>query len=335
MIRIALDAMGGDNAPDVEVEGAALAIRELPPDFVIQLVGRTADVEAALTRRPETDRARIEVVDAPDVVGMGEKPLAAIKSKPNSSIMVGLGLQKAGRSDAFISAGNTGAVMAAATLTLRLHPGVKRAAIATVVPSAAEPVLVLDVGANVDCDAQELVGFAHLGAVYARDVLSRPEPVVGLLNIGEEDEKGNAVVKEAHQLLSRAHGFRYAGNIEGRDIPVGTCRGRPLDVVVCDGFVGNVTLKFYESAARVFIGMMKREAPDVVQRPEMGRVMKTLDYATYGGAPLLGVRGVTVICHGSSAPRAICNAIRVARQAVDAHLSTHIGEELAGEGAAR
>ena len=335
MIRIALDAMGGDNAPEVEVEGAAQAIRELPPDFTVQLVGRTADIEGALARHPEVDRTRFQIVDAPEVVGMGEKPLAAIKSKPRSSILVGLGLQKAGQSDAFISAGNTGAVMAAATLVLRLHPGVKRAAIGAVMPTDNEPILVVDAGANVDCDAKELVGFAHLGAVYARDVLGRAEPAVGLLNVGEEDEKGNAVVKEAHQLLKAAHGFRYAGNVEGRDIPVGLCRGRPLDVVVCDGFVGNVTLKFYESAARVFIGMMKREVPDVLQRPEMGKVLKVLDYATYGGAPLLGVRGVTIICHGSSPPKAIRNAIRVAHQAVAVHLSTHIGEELAGEGAAR
>lgn len=334
MIRIALDAMGGDHAPDVEVEGAAQAIHELPPDFVVQLVGQAAAIEAALARHPEADRARIEVVEAPQVIGMGDKPLAAIKSKPDSSVMVGLTLQKAGRSDAFISAGNTGAVLAASTLVLRLHPGVKRAAIGALFPTAAEPVLVLDAGANVDCDAQELVGFAHLGAVYARDVLGRAEPAVGLLNIGEEDEKGNAVVREAHQLLRTQHGFRFVGNVEGRDIPTGSHRGGPLDVVVCDGFVGNVVLKFYESAARVFIGMMRREVPDVLQRPEMGTVLKVLDYATYGGAPLLGVRGVTIICHGSSAAKAIRNAIRVARQAVDSHLSAHIREEMATEGAA-
>jgi len=335
VIRIALDAMGGDNAPDVEVEGAAQAIHELPGDFVVQLVGQTGAIEGALTRHPDADRDRIEVVEAPDVVGMAEKPLAALKSKPRSSIVIGLELQKAGRSDAFISAGNTGAVLAAATLSLRLHPGVKRAAIAALFPTAAQPVLVLDGGANVDCDAQELVGFAHLGAVYARDVLGRTDPAIGLLNIGEEDEKGSAVVREAHQLLRTQHGFRFVGNVEGRDIPTGSHRGSPLDVVVCDGFVGNVVLKFYESAARVFVGMMQREVPDVLQRPEMGALMRVLDYATYGGAPLLGVRGVTIICHGSSPARAIRNAIRVARQAVDSHLSAHIREEMASEGAAR
>ena len=188
MIRIALDAMGSDNAPQVEVEGTAQALREIPPDFQVQLVGRTADIEAALGRVSAVDRSRIEIVEAPEVVGMGDKPLAAVRGKPRSSIAVGLGLQKKRKSDAFISAGNTGAVMAASTLLLRLHPGVQRPAIGALFPSAGQPVLVVDSGANVDCDARELVGFAHLGSVYARDVLGRPSPAVGLLNIGEEDE---------------------------------------------------------------------------------------------------------------------------------------------------
>jgi glycerol-3-phosphate acyltransferase PlsX len=331
VIRIALDAMGGDNAPRVEVEGAAQALQELPPEFRVQLVGRSADIDAALGRTG-ADRSRIDIVEAPEVVGMGEKPLAALRGKPRSSIAVGLTLQKKGKSDAFISAGNTGAVMAASTLLLRLHAGVQRAAIAALLPTAGQPVLVLDVGANVDCDARELVGFAHLGAVYARDVLGRPSPTVGLLNIGEEDEKGSAVVKEAHQLLKETPGLRYIGNVEGRDIPVGECRGQPLDVVACDGFVGNVVLKFYESAARVFVSLMKREAPDVLQRPEMANVLKVLDYATYGGAPLLGVQGVVIICHGSSPVKAIKNAIRMAAQAVRSHLNDDIAAEFAGGG---
>ncbi len=329
MIRIALDAMGGDNAPRVEVEGAAQALRELPPEFRVQLIGRSADIETALAKTTGADRSRIDVVDAPEVVGMGEKPLAAIRGKPRSSIAVGLELQKKGDSDAFISAGNTGAVMAASTLLLRLHPGVQRAAIGTLFPTATQPVLVLDAGANVDCDARELVGFAHLGTVYARDVLGRSSPAVGLLNVGEEDEKGNAVVKEAHQLLKQTPGIRYVGNVEGRDIPAGECRGEPLDVVACDGFVGNVVLKFYESAARVFVSLMKREVPEVLKLPGMTNVLKVLDYATYGGAPLLGVRGVVIICHGSSPAKAIRNAIRVAAQAVRSHLSDDIAAEFA------
>ncbi len=332
MIRIALDAMGGDNAPRVEIEGAAQALKELPPEFRVQLIGRSADIEAALGKTPGVDRSRVDIVEAPEVVGMGEKPLAAIRGKPRSSIAVGLELQKKDKSDAFISAGNTGAVMAASTLLLRLHEGVQRAAIAALLPTASQPVLVLDVGANVDCDARELVGFAHLGSVYARDVLGRPSPSIGLLNIGEEDEKGGAVVKEAHLLLKQTPGIRHIGNVEGRDIPAGECRGQPLDVVVCDGFVGNIVLKFYESAARVFVSLMKREAPDVLQRPEMGNVLKVLDYATYGGAPLLGVRGVVIICHGSSPAKAIRNAIRVAVQAVKSHLSDDIAAEFAQGG---
>ena len=335
MIRIALDAMGGDNAPRVEVEGAALALRELPPGFLIQLVGRTADIEAALRAHGDIDRGRLKIVDAPDVVGMGEKPLAAVKSKPRSSIAVGLGLQKQGDSDAFISAGNTGAVMAAATLMLRLHEGVQRAAIGTLFPTAVHPVLVLDSGANVDCDARELVGFAHLGSVYVRDVLDRQDPGVGLLNVGEEDEKGNAVAKEAHQLLKQATGIHYVGNVEGRDILAGECKKGRIDVVVCDGFVGNVVLKFYESAGRMFMGMIRQAFPDVLGRPEAKRLFKFLDYSEYGGAPLLGAKGVVIICHGSSPARAIMNAMRVAAHMVESHVDQDIGAELAGGSAAR
>lgn len=332
MIRIALDAMGGDHAPEVEIEGAAQALHDLPPGFRIQLVGRTADVEAAVSAFRHLDRDRVDIVDAPQVIGMGEKPLAALRSKPNSSILVGLGMQKAGHSDAFISAGNTGAVLAASTLLLRLHPGVQRAAIGALLPTDTHPVLLVDAGANVDCDARELVGFAHLGAVYARDVLSRPDPAIGLINVGEEEEKGSAVVKEAHQLLKGSTGFRYVGNVEGRDIPVATARGRPLDVAVCDGFVGNVVLKFYESAGRVFLNVLQRELPDVVERPGMANVLHILDYTTYGGAPLLGVQGVSIICHGSSPAKAICNAIGVAIRSVTSHLSQDIGAEFAQGG---
>lgn len=335
MIRVALDAMGGDAAPRVEVEGALLALREFPPSFRIQLVGRTAEITAALAAHGGHDRARLEIIDAAEVVGMGEKPLAAVKGKPRSSIAVGLGLQKRGESDAFISAGNTGAVMAAATLLLRVHEGVQRAAIGTLFPTAGHPVLVLDAGANVDCDARELVGFAHLGSVYVRDVLDRAEPGVGLLNVGEEDEKGNAVVKEAHQLLKQVTGIHYVGNVEGRDILAGECKQGRIDVVVCDGFVGNVVLKFYESAGRMFMGMIKQAFPDVLGRPEARQLFKFLDYSEYGGAPLLGVKGVVIICHGASPARAIMNAVRVALQMVESHLDQDIGAELAEGGATR
>jgi len=337
VIRIALDAMGGDNAPRVEVEGAVQALRDLPATFRIQLVGRTADIEAALKASggANVDRSRLEVVEAPEVVGMGEKPLAAVKGKPRSSIAVGLGLQKQDQSDAFISAGNTGAVMAAATLLLRLHEGVQRAAVGPLFPTAVHPVLVIDGGANVDCDARELVGFAHLGSVYVRDVLDRSEPGVGLMNVGEEDEKGNAVVKEAHQLLMQTASIKYVGNVEGRDILAGQCKKGRIDVVVCDGFVGNVILKFYESAGRMFMGMMKQAFPDVLGRPEARQLFKFLDSSEYGGAPLLGVKGVVIICHGASPARAVMNAVRVAAHMVESHLDQDIGAELAGGRTAR
>ncbi|MFI5234909.1 MAG: phosphate acyltransferase PlsX [Gemmatimonadales bacterium] len=329
MIRVALDAMGGDNAPAAEVAGVAQALAELPGTFHIQLVGRPAALEAELAKHPGIDRSRIEIIPAPDVIGMDERPLQAVRKKPNASLVVGLALQKEGKSDAYVSAGNTGAVLAASTLMLGLHDGVKRASVATPFPTADGPVLVLDGGANVDCSAAELVTFARLGTVYVRDILGRPEPSIGLLNVGEEDDKGNAVAREAHQLLKQMPGIRYLGNIEGRDILAGHHKFGQIDIVVCDGFVGNIVLKFYESVARLIIRLLKRDAPGILDRSDIQKVFQTLDYATYGGAPLLGVKGISTICHGSSGANAIKNAIRVAVQSVETHLSQHIGEEFA------
>jgi glycerol-3-phosphate acyltransferase PlsX len=324
VIRIALDAMGGDFAPEVPIQGALMALGEISAQCELLLVGPKAVVEAELAKQGGP-KPNLRLVDAAEVVGMGEKPLEALKKKPNSSISVGLTLQKKGEADAFLSAGNTGACMAASTLILRLHPGVKRPAIGALFPTAGKPVLVMDVGANVDCDARELEGFAHLGSVYARDVLQRPKPKIGLLNIGEEDEKGNAVARETHQLLKQAEGLNFAGNVEGRDILSGVC-----DVVVCDGFTGNVLLKFYESVGKLFFKLLAKEVgKDAVQQPLMKSVAKVLDYSEYGGAPLLGVKGVSIICHGSSSDRAIKNAIKVAIQNVESQVSQHIGAEFA------
>jgi glycerol-3-phosphate acyltransferase PlsX len=329
VIRVAVDAMGGDRAPQAEIAGALEAIDTLPDDFLIQLVGRRDVIEAELTRHARPDRSRLEIHEAADVIGMAEKPLAAVRRKPGSSLVVGLTLQKSGRSDAFVSAGNTGASLAASTMILGLHEGVERATVATLFPTGREPVLVLDGGANVDCSPRELLGFAYLGTIYMRDLMGRPNPLVGLLNVGEEEEKGTAIVREAHQLLKRAPRLNYAGNVEGRDILPGPQQRIPVDVVVCDGFVGNIVLKFYESSARVFVELLKERIPDAFERPEMHDLNRVLDYSTYGGAPLLGVRGVSIICHGSSSPNAIRNAIRVAVQAVRAGLSQHIGAEFA------
>jgi phosphate acyltransferase len=329
VIRIAVDAMGGDAAPQAEIAGALQALKSLPDGFLIQLVGRSDIIDAELAKYPDADRSRLEIHEAAEVIGMAEKPLAAVRSKRKSSIVIGLGLQKAGASDAFVSAGNTGALLAASTLLLGLHDGVERATVATLFPTAGQPVLVLDGGANVDCSPRELVGFAYLGSVYMRDVLRRPSPTVGLLNVGEEEEKGNAITREAHTLLRRSSRLHYIGNIEGRDIVAGHHKFGVVDVVVCDGFVGNVILKFYESVAHLFVNLVKERAPDVLGRPEIKDLFRILDYSEYGGAPLLGVKGVSIICHGASTPNAIKNAVRVAVQSVEVDLSRHIGAEFA------
>ncbi len=334
MARIALDAMGGDFAPQATVAGALLALGELDSAHSIQLVGRTAVITDQLDTLIGSGSygprdallGRIAIVEAPDVIEMTDKPGAAVRGKPNSSMLVGLKLQADGQSDAFVSAGNTGAQMAASMVVLRLHAALKRPAIATVFPTARLPVVVLDSGANVDCSAQELVQFAKLGAVYAQDILGREHPAVGLLSIGEEPEKGNAVVKEAHQLLTAA-GLNFVGNVEGRDLPNGHSDRGAFDVVVCDGFVGNVILKFYESIAPYIIGLLTQSGLD---ETIMMSALRQLDYSEHGGAPLLGVRGVSIISHGKSSPRAIKNALKAAVQAVESRMDEHIGRRLEG-----
>ncbi len=334
MIRVALDAMGGDDAPAAEVDGAALALRELSADFQLLLVGQPEVIATHLARHGDLDPERIAVVPASEVVTMTDKPLQAVRQKRDSSLVVGLTLHREGKADAFVSAGNTGATLAASTILLGLHEGVDRATVASLFPSASGTVLVLDAGANVDCSARELVNFAHLGSVYMRDVIGRPSPRIGLLNVGEEDEKGGAVVREAHQILREEPLLNYAGNIEGRDIVVPHPRHGKIDVVVTDGFTGNVVLKFYESMGRLVHSLLERESPGLLTAPEMKPLIRFLDYSEYGGAPLLGVRGVPIICHGSSTAVAIKNAIRKAVESVRGGLNEHIADELAGHGPA-
>ncbi|HET9424706.1 MAG TPA: phosphate acyltransferase PlsX [Gemmatimonadaceae bacterium] len=331
MARIALDAMGGDFAPQATVSGALLALGELDAAHTIQLVGQTAIIEAELTRQLDGEhkalashRPRISIVEAPEVIGADEKPGAAIRGKQNSSMVVGLKLQAGGQSDAFVSAGNTGAQMAASVVVFRLHTGLKRPAIATILPTAKQPIVLLDSGANVDCGPEELTQFAWLGSIYAEDILGRANPVVGLLNIGEEPEKGNVAAKEAHQLLTTS-GVNFIGNVEGRDLPVGACDRGPFDVVVCDGFVGNVVLKFYEAIAPAMMGTLVKAGID---QKQLGAALAHLDYSQYGGAPLLGVRGISIISHGKSSPKALKNALKVAVRAVESRMDEHIGRRL-------
>src|SRR2546423_14982382 len=325
--------MGGDFAPSATIAGALLALQELDGTHTVQLVGQTSVVEKQLGRFLSGEhsaaagrRDRIEIVEAPDVIEMSEKPTAGLRRKPNSSMIVGLRLQTEGRSDAFVSAGNTGAQMASSAMLLKLQPGLTRPAIATVFPTARRPVIVLDSGANVDCSSRELLQFAWLGAVYAECVLGRGNPSIGLLSIGEEPEKGNAVVKEAHVLFRKA-GFNFHGNIEGRDLPVGASDRGPFDVVICDGFVGNVVLKFYEAVAPMILRVLS-DHPNI-NAEDVRAALKGFDATNYGGAPLLGVRGVSIICHGNSPPRSIKNAIKVAVRAVETRMNDQIGKKLA------
>ena len=332
MARIALDAMGGDFAPRATVAGALLALAELDPAHTIQLVGRTAVVDALLRDLLDGElashkvyRDRLSVVEAPDVVEMTDKPSAVVRGKPNSSMAVGLKLQADGLSDAFVSAGSTGAQMAASMVLLRLHAGLKRPAIATFFPSRKKTLVVLDSGANVDCSPEELLQFARLGATYAECVMGRSNPAVGLLSIGEEAEKGNAVTKEAYNLL-KSSGLNFIGNVEGRDLPNGATEHSPIDVVVCDGFVGNVLLKFYEAIAPLMIETLRDAGMDAAQ---LAQALKHLDYSEHGGAPLLGVRGVSIIAHGKSSSRAVKNALKAAAQAVTSGMNDRIGDRLA------
>jgi phosphate acyltransferase len=323
--------MGGDLAPHAPIAGALMALAELEAQHTIQLVGRSDVITAELDRLLAGEfasaagtRERLAIVEAPDVIEMSERPTAAIRGKPRSSMVVGLKLHASEQADAFVSAGNTGAQMAASIFLLRLHAGLTRPAIATLLPTLQTPVVLLDAGANVDCSAEELVQFARLGAVYAEDILGRPDAAVGLLSNGEEPEKGNSAVKEAHQLL-RASDLHFVGNVEGRDILAGGTDGRAVDVVVCDGFVGNVLLKFYESVPALIFGMLTNAG---IPRDLLVKTFKGFDYSDYGGAPLLGVKGVSIISHGSSSPRAMKNAILVALRAVESQMDEHIGRRL-------
>ena len=326
-MRIALDAMGTDHAPSAEVAGAIGALQEVDADLEVVLVGDRDVIEAELARHSDVPEGRLHIHHAPDRVTAADAPAHVLRRKPESSIVVGLRLVKEGEADGFVSAGSTGAVMAASLFTLRPLAGVSRPAIGAMLPTAVTPCLLLDAGANVDCKAHHLVQFARLGHVYAQDLMGIENPRVALLNIGEEPEKGDELTLETHRMLAASPGLNFVGNVEGRDIIQGVC-----DVVVCDGFVGNVLLKFYESVAQFTIGLLKKEMCDSPDELNLEEVFRILDYAEYGGAPLLGVGGVSIICHGESSARAIRNALGVAARAVRSNMVVHITRELAAPG---
>ena len=333
MARIALDAMGGDFAPRATIAGALQALAELDSSHSVQLVGQTAAIESELSgllggelSHVAQTRDRISIVEAPDLITMSDKPTAALKGKSKNPMAVGIRMQADGESDGFVSAGNTGAQMAVSAVMLGVHSGLKRPPVSTILPTSREPIVFLDSGANVDCSPTELVQFAWLGSVYAETVLGRSDPVVGLLSIGEEEAKGNATSKEAHALFRNA-GFNFQGNVEGRDLPPASSDRGPIDVVVCDGFVGNVVLKFYEGVIPMIVELISREPG--IDMLKVKKALSALDSSAYGGAPLLGVKGVSMICHGNSTPRAIKNAIGAAVRAVDSKMNDRIGEKLA------
>ncbi len=329
-MKIALDVMGGDQIPSVPIKGAVQAIQELEADFELCLVGDDTRIAGYLERFDGLDTSRIEIVHAAEVVEMGESPSAALRKKKNSSIAVGIALQAEGKADAFISAGNTGAVMATSLRGLGRIGGIVRPAICSVFPTTSSSCVVLDVGANVDSKPIHLLQFAMMGSIYSRQVLGTSSPRVGLLSIGEEPSKGDELTVATNKLLA-ASPLNFIGNVEGGDIFEGEA-----DVVVCDGFVGNVVLKLSERVLNLLVGHLKNQIK-ASPLAAMGFLMlkgvfddmkQTFDYAEYGGAPLLGIDGTTIICHGGSPPRAIRNAIRSARLAVLNKVNKVISEEV-------
>ncbi len=328
-MRIALDAMGGDHAPASEVEGAALAVREYGVEVV--LVGDDALVREEMRRQGVQGLHGLTVHHASQRVEMHEQPSQVARRKRDSSIWVGTELVKKGEAAGIVSAGNTGATVVTAFFLLGVLKGVERPAIATLIPTLTGHTIVLDVGATVDCAAHHLTQFALMGHEYAQHVLNKAHPTIGLLSIGEEDTKGNEVTKETFKRLKESP-LNFVGNVEGRDIFTGAA-----DVVVCDGFMGNVALKIIEGVSEALKKMLIKEiaAESVLSRfgyallkPAFGRFRRRLDYAEIGGAALLGVNGICIISHGRSSGRAIKNAIRVAKEIHDGRVNEHIQRDI-------
>jgi glycerol-3-phosphate acyltransferase PlsX len=332
-MRIAVDAMGGDYAPGVIVEGAVLAARELRGSAGVVLVGDERAVRREMERLSVEDGV-LDVVHAPDVVGMEESPAAAFRRKPESSIALAMKAHREGSVDAVVSAGNTGAVVVTSLLSLGRLAHVNRPGIATFMPTERGGSVLIDVGANADCKPLNLLQFGVMGSQYAQMRLGRENPTVGLLNIGSEESKGNELVLAARPLMA-ASPLNFVGNIEGN----GVFRGE-ADVVVCDGFVGNVVLKFTESVVSLLGHRLKEHVTSGVRsrlgglllRPALQAFRSDLDYSEYGGAPLLGVDGVVIICHGGSSAKAIKNAVRAAARIVDRNVNGAITENLEAKG---
>ncbi len=329
MIRIAVDAMGGDFAPAALVDGAVAAARHL--DVEIALVGATAAIREALSAHADWETLRIAIVEAPEVIGMAEAPAAALRRKPRASIRVAADRVARGEAAALVSAGHTGAAVMAAYTAFGTLPGVDRPALATAIPTRTRPAVLLDAGASVECRPQHLVQFAIMGGVYARVAFGVARPRIGLLSIGEEETKGNELTREAHRLL-KASPLNFIGNIEGREIYSGVA-----DVVVCDGFTGNIVLKTSEGLVETVEALLGDELQGtfssqvgyLLSRRAFRRFPRRVDYSEYGGAPLLGVAGLTIVGHGRSSPKAVRNAIAMAYRFATSDFLRRIEQDIA------
>ena len=329
MMKIALDAMGGDFAPKNIVAGAVDALRAYPHIAKLYLVGDTPRIEAELQSLRYSD-PRIEIVHSTQVVEMGDSGLDAVRRKKDSSISRATDLVKSGDAQAVVSAGHTGAAVTAATIKLRTLPGIERPAIAAIMPTETNYFVLIDAGANTDPTPQQIVQNAIMGATYSKHILKYPNPTVGLMSIGTEDEKGNEFTKEAFEALKASH-LNFRGNVEGHDL-----FAHPVEVVVSDGFTGNIVLKTCESIASAIFRWLKHEiyrSPitklgGLLAKPAFKAIHKKTDPDEYGGMPLLGVNGICIIAHGGSSPRAIKNAIRVAAEAIEQQVNPHIIEEI-------
>jgi len=327
-MRIIVDAMGGDRAPEMPVKGAVLAVKEY--DLEITLVGDEKKIQEVL-KDLEYPAEKIKILNATEVIGMDEPAAISVRKKRDSSIVAGLNLCKYKEADAFMSAGNTGAVVCAATLSLRLLPGVDRPGIAVIFPTIEKPSMVIDVGANIDPKPLHLLQYGIMGDAYSRHILKKTNPTVAMLNIGEESTKGTDFIKEAHVMLKESK-LNFIGNVEPKELFKGIA-----DVVVCDGFVGNVLLKVTESFAFAATELLRRELKKsslitkigaLMTLPALQAIKKRIDANEYGGAPLMGVDGRVIIAHGASNDNAIKNAIKAAAEYVNRRVNEHIIEEL-------
>jgi glycerol-3-phosphate acyltransferase PlsX len=329
MLWVAVDAMGGDFAPRLVVDGALAAARHF--DLGVALVGRRDAIDAELQRHGDVDAARLRIVDAPDVVAMDEAPSAALRRKPGASIRVAADLVAKGDAAALFSAGHTGATVMAAHAAFGMLPGVDRPALAATVPTPHRPAVLLDVGASLESRPQHLLQFAVMGSVYARVAFGLERPRVGLLSIGEEASKGNELTRDAHRLL-KGSTLAFTGNVEARDVYTGQA-----DVIVCDGFTGNVALKISEGLVEVVETMLTEELSrtittrvgSLLTRRALRHFRRRVDYSEYGGAPLLGVAGIAIVGHGRSSAKAVRNAIAMAYRFAAERVVERIEREIA------